>query len=261
MKKITYLLLLCAYFAVNAQTKSTGPITLSTNLNATLTLNNTTSTAVLSFTGPNDRWFALQFGEFFDGDGMSAGEDLVWWNNVTLVDARHSGVGVSPPADATNNWTLVSNNDNTPSTGLRTVVFSRPFVTGDANDYQFNFANTSIDFAWARRSSVGYGMNNHGGSNRGYSIDVPLTTLGIDDFSLNASSVFPNPTNGEFTVKTKTFLSQINVYSQTGAFVKTIEVSDDTDNVEVNIKGLQSGVYLLELVNDTEKSWKKVIVN
>ena len=193
MKKITYLLLLCACFAVNAQTKSTGPVVLSTNLTATLTLNNTTSTAILSYTGPNDRWFALQFGEFVDGDGMVSGEDLVWWNNVTLVDASQSGVGVSPPADATNNWTLISNSDNTPSTGLRTVVFSRPLVTGDANDYQFNFANTSIDFAWARRSSVGYGMNNHSGANRGYSIDVPLTTLGIEDFSLNASSVFPNP--------------------------------------------------------------------
>jgi hypothetical protein len=45
-----------------------------------------------------------------------------------------------------------------------------------------------------------------------------------------------------------------------GALVKTIEVNDTPDAVEVNVSGLQTGVYLLELVNETEKSWKKVIV-
>ena len=50
------------------------------------------------------------------------------------------------------------------------------------------------------------------------------------------------------------------MYSQVGALVKTIEVNDASDAVEVNVSGLQTGVYLLELVNATEKSWKKVIV-
>jgi hypothetical protein len=36
---------------------------------------------------------------------------------------------------------------------------------------------------------------------------------------------------------------------------------EESDTTEININGLQTGVYLLELVNDTEKSWKKVIVN
>jgi hypothetical protein len=45
-----------------------------------------------------------------------------------------------------------------------------------------------------------------------------------------------------------------------GALVKTIEVNDTSDAVEVNVSGFQKGVYLLELVNETEKSWKKVIV-
>ena len=51
-------------------------------------------------------------------------------------------------------------------------------------------------------------------------------------------------------------MQKINIYSQTGAFIKSVEVKNETDNPEVNVKGLQTGIYLLELVNETEKSWK-----
>lgn len=267
MKLKTTLLLTLLSLGAFAQSKSTGNVTLSTNMSANLTLNNTTSTVTLSLTGPNDRWFALQFGSFatnppdVSGDGMQAGQDLVYWNNVTLVDARHNGVGVTPTNDPTNNWTLVSNNNNTPVAGQRTVVFTRPFNTGDANDYTFNYANSDIDFAWARSASANsYTLANHTGTNRGYVGNV-ATTLGVDKFSLNNAQVYPNPSNGDFNIKSETIITKVNVYSQTGAFVKTVEVENNADNAAINIKGLSTGVYLIELVNDTEKSWKKIIVN
>lgn len=259
MKKITIAFLILTSLGFS-QTKSTGIVNLSSNVFATLSLNNDTSTAILTLTGPNDRWFALQFGSFTADDGMVVGEDVVYWNNVTLVDAVQNGIGAAPIVESVNNWTLISNNDNTPSSGLRTIVFSRPFTTGDSNDFQFNFADTSIDFAWARRSSVGYVMNNHGGANRGYAINVPLNVLGVEDFSLNASLIYPNPSNGEFTIETKTFLKQVNIYTQTGALVKKVTTTLDNEN-KVILSGLQSGIYLLELCNDTEKTWKKLIVN
>lgn len=84
------------------------------------------------------------------------------------------------------------------------------------------------------------------------------TALGVEDFSLNASSIFPNPSNGNFTVKAKTALSEINVYTQTGAFVKTVKGGEE--GAEVNVSGLSTGVYLLELKNETDKAWKKMIV-
>ena len=145
MKNKITLLLLIGVSLLSAQQKSTGVVTLSTNMAATLTLDNGTSTATLSLTGPNDRWFALQFGSFTGG--MAAGSDLVYWDNVTLVDARHVGIGSTPTTDATNNWTITSNLNNSPSAGLRTIVATRAFNTGDANDFTFNFSDTSIDFA------------------------------------------------------------------------------------------------------------------
>ena len=265
MKKATILLLTLLTFAGFAQTKSTGEVSLSTNVKATLELNNTTTTAKLTLVGPNDRWFALQFGSFNggpNGGGMALGQDVVYWNNTTLVDAVHQGEGETPEPD-TNNWTLVSNTNNSPSTGLRTIVFTRPFSTGDGtNDYTFNYANANIDFAWARKSGTGgYTLSSHGESNRGYSVNVPFTVLGVEDFSLNASAVYPNPSKGNFTVKSKTTLDRINIYSQAGSFVKTVEVSAGATEVEVDAEGLSVGVYLVELQNASEKSWKKIIIN
>lgn len=264
MKLKTTLLLTLLSLGAFAQLKSTGNVTLSTNMSVNLTLNNTTSTVTLSLTGPNDRWFALQFGSFATtppAGGMASGQDVVYWNNVTLVDGRQNGVGSAPSADAINNWTLVSNTNNSPVSGQRTVVFTRAFNTGDTNDYTFNYANPDIDFAWARADTPTYSVTAyHGGPNKGYAGNV-ATTLSLDKFSLNNAQVYPNPSNGDFNIKSETIITKVNVYSQTGAFVKTVEVENNADNAAINIKGLATGVYLIELVNDTEKSWKKIIVN
>lgn len=189
---------------------------------------------------------------------MLSGQDVVYTNATALIDAKHNGIGQTPTNDPINNWTVLSNID---AGGIRTITAERNFSTGDVNDYTFNYADTSIDFAWARRSSAGYTINNHGTNNRGYQLDRTFTTLGVEDFSLNASSVYPNPSNGTFTISSKTNLTEINVYSQTGALVKTIKVEDSSEKADVSINGLQSGVYLIELKNDSDKSWKKVIVN
>ncbi len=259
MKKTTLFVLIFLTTMSFAQQKTTGVLNFINDYSGALLLDNDTSTATLTLSGPNDRWFAFQFGSF-EG-GMEEGADVVYWDNTTLVDARHNGIGVAPTADPTNNWVLVSNQNNFPVAGRRTIVFSRLFNTGDNNDYTFNFANNNIDIAWAKFGSASFTLAYHGSTNRGVLLNTPLTTLGIEDFSLNASKVYPNPSKGDFIIQTKTFLNQVNIYTQTGAFVKSIEVENGNENVDINIVGLQAGIYLIELVNDTQKSWKKVIVN
>lgn len=256
-KKITLLLIFVAS-VLNAQQKSTGVMTLGADMTASLTLDNGTSLATVTLSGPNDRWFALQFGSFTGG--MEAGSDLVYWNGTTLVDARHNGIGITPTNDVTNNWTLVSNVNNSPVTGRRTIVYTRPFVTGDANDFTFVYADTTIDIAMAKHQSASFTLAYHGGANRQVLLDTALNVLGLEDFSLKAATIYPNPSKGDFTISTKTFLNTVDVYNINGAFVKTFKVEDTSENVQFNISGLPVGVYLLELKNDTEKIWKKVII-
>jgi hypothetical protein len=256
-KKITLLFIFVATL-LNAQQKSTGNVTLGTDMIANLSLDNGTSLATLTLSGPNDRWFALQFGSFTSG--MQAGTDVVYWNGTTLVDARHIGIGSAPAIDGVNNWSLVTNTNNSPAAGQRTLVYTRPFVTGDTNDYTFVFSDPTIDLALAKHQSATFNLAYHGGANRNVVLDNAFPVLALEDFSLKASTLYPNPSTGNFTIATKTFLTSVDVYNINGAFIKTFKVDDASENVEFNISGLPVGVYLLELKNDTEKTWKKVII-
>ena len=254
MKRKLLLSLALAFGATTltmAQSKSTGDRTFVTGLTANLTLNNNLSEATLVLSGPTDRWFAFKLGSFTAA--MSSGVDGVYWNGTTLKDAN----GANLNEDATQNWLILT---NTVSGATRTITAKRAFSTGDASDYPIVYANADIDIAGAFADSSGdYVLSGHG-SNRAKFVNTTFTTLGAEDFSLNSSVIFPNPSNGEFSISAKTILNKVNIYSQTGALVKTIEVMNNSDEAEVKVNGLTSGIYFIELLNDSEKSWKKIIV-
>lgn len=249
-KKITLLFLFATAF-LNAQQKTTGQLNFVAGLSAELILNDGTSLATLIISGPSDRWFGFKLGSF--PTAMSAGVDGVYYNGTGLTD----GNGGTLNADATQNWTLVSNDVD----GLtRTITATRPFNTGDANDYTINFANTNIDVSAAHGDIPNDFTIAYHGVNRSKFLDTPLNVLGIEDFSLKAATLYPNPSTGNFTIATKTYLNSVDVYNINGALIKTFKVDDTSENVEFTITGLPVGVYFLELKNETEKSWKKVII-
>ncbi|WP_299250424.1 reprolysin-like metallopeptidase [uncultured Lacinutrix sp.] len=93
---------------------------------------------------------------------------------------------------------------------------------------------------------------------------LELAPLSVEDFDLeNSFSVFPNPNNGEFTVKFNEATGNINLevidirgrsifknnYNNSGDFSKTI-----------NLGSVQSGMYLLRVNNGTKAVTKKIIV-
>lgn len=160
---------------VFAQSKTTGTVTLTTGMTVKLDLNNDTSTATLTLTGPQDRWIALQFGSFTNSGGMATGQDLVYYNGTTLIDAHQNGVGSTPSTD-TNDWTVTS---NTVTGSTRTIVATRAFA-GGTGDYTFVYNNADIDFAWAKSSSASYTLANHGSGNRGYKINQSFSCMPPD---------------------------------------------------------------------------------
>ena len=189
-----------ATLGLQAQSKTTGVVNLLPasgpipGTTAELVLNNSTTTATLTLTGPSDRWFALQFGTFPTGGpnpgGMAPGQDLVYFNGTTLVDAVHNGVGSTPSNDAVNNWTVTS---NTVSGSTRTIVATRAFNTGDTNDYTFVYSNADIDFAFSRSQTAAYGLAYHG-SNRGYQLNKPFACVPPAAPTASAQTFCGNPT-------------------------------------------------------------------
>ncbi|MDX1279228.1 T9SS type A sorting domain-containing protein [Oceanihabitans sediminis] len=261
MKKQLLLLLVLILIQneLSAQVKSTGVVNLLSGMTARIDLDNSTNTATLTFTGPADRWFALQFGEFNNGDGMQNGEDVVYYNGTSLVDAVHNSIGVAPSSDS-NDWNLIS---NTVSSGTRTLVATRLFDTGDTNDYIFNYSNNSIDFAFSRSSSASFSLAYHGFSNRGYAIDNQFTTLSIEDFKVksNVTSLIPNPATSSFKIHTNSEqkIVQATIYNALGQKIRSIK--KDVYN-SINVSNLPAGNYYVEVLNDSnEIVLKKIIIN
>ena len=252
MKKITVFALLMVSGFVYSQF-STGTVTL-TGLNGTagtVKIDTDATIVTMTLTGVSTVWLGIGFG----GSGSMGGvTDFFIWNSTANRDYTSTGGFFAPSAEAvaSQSWTIVS--DNVVGTN-RTVVATRPLVS--AGDFTFLNSNSSIQIIFAQGTATNlayHGGNPHNG------LLLTRSSLANEDFSLNATAVYPNPANGEFKVQTKTNLDQINIYSQTGQFVKTIEVSDKSNKVEVNVKDLSAGIYLIELKNSNEKSWKKVIV-
>lgn len=175
MKKLLLcLLVLASGTGLWAQSKTTGTVTLTTGMTAKMDLNSATNTVTLTFTGPSDRWFALQFGSFTSSQGMASGQDLVYATNTGLVDAVMNGSGNTPSTD-TNNWTVSS---NTVASGTRTIIATRAF-TGGTGDFNFTYSMTDIDFAWARGNGPGYSLAYHGNF-RGFQLNRTFTCIAPD---------------------------------------------------------------------------------
>lgn len=247
MKKITILLFLVLCFNGFSQSKSTQLITFGA-MTAKITLDNATSKATIVLTGPSDRWFGLGLG-VQQGFNMGAGDVLLYTSSFT----DRNFVGKGSPATDTQDWSVT----NVAAAGTRTLTLVRALTNSDSKDFQMPYATESIDLVLVSANSA---TTNLGSNHRYEFVTGTFSSLGVDDFSLSATTVYPNPTKGAFFIKTKTNLSKVNVYNQTGAMVKTIDVKNDAKEVELGVNGIQSGVYFLELQNASEKSWKKIII-
>ena len=85
--------------------------------------------------------------------------------------------------------------------------------------------------------------------------EVTFNTESVVENEINNASIFPNPSNGEFTVKCDN-MTHILIYNVIGSLVKDIETN--TDNYVV--KGLKSGVYFVNIRNNDNNIIKKVVV-
>jgi aminopeptidase YwaD len=71
--------------------------------------------------------------------------------------------------------------------------------------------------------------------------------------------IFPNPSNGEFTVSFDTDI-KLDLVNELGQLIKVLNLTGAND-YKVNVSGLSSGVYFLVNKNGTEKIERKIVVN
>ncbi len=267
MKKLFFLSLLASSLGVSqvgVGMKTSGLLQLKPNLTATFTLDEATSEVTLIVTGPADRWFGIGIGVSL-GFKMASGDNLVFTDMTSPlapvnIDRKFIGRGVNPAVDTSQDWGVVSDNVNA---GVRTITLVRDLTNNDTagEDFQMPYATTnSFSVAGVVASTATITVGSHGGTPATGYVTANFTTLGAEDYLLENSEVFPVPTKGGITIKSKSSVNSVDVYTQTGSLVKTIKF-DASSNNEYYIDGLSKGVYLLELKNsNNNNSWKKAIV-
>jgi hypothetical protein len=253
MKKIYIAIALLVGLNVSkAQTKSSGVVTLNSSMSLQVDMNSATSTVTLRLTGPADRWFAIGFNAF---GAMTNGTDCIYYS-TSLVDSVLTGQS-APTTDASNEWTLVSN--DILSGTRRSLVLTRNF-TGGAGDYTFNYNNNSLNIIWAFGS--GTAMTQHAGTARGSS--TLGFTLGVDDFtSLENITISPNPSNGIFSItkNIQASISKVTVFDINGKVLKVIDSVLALDTIQMNLSDFSKGIYFVEISNDIDKVVRKIVID
>jgi hypothetical protein len=224
---------------------TTGTVTLTGTMSIKIDTDATNVT--LTLTGPKDLWLGIGFG----GTMMSTATDMFIWSDASNRDYT-SGGKATPSADASQSWTIVS--DSAPSS-TRTIVATRPLISSGDFTFVNSSASIPIIYGLGDDSTLGYHSNGTRSSRT-----LTRTALGVEDFSLNTAAIYPNPSNGNFKIEAKSPLTKLSVYTQSGTFVKTIVFEGNSNTEDVNLKNLATGVYFIELQSDSDKAWKKIII-
>ncbi len=251
MKKLIILLLIIASI-----TNTFGQFTTATHglgwPNTTIRIDTSPTMVTMTLIGDSTRWLGVGFG----GNTMATVSDMFIWNDTPDRDYTTDAVGNSghnmPVPDADQSWTIVS---DTVTAGIRTIVATRALVS--AGDYTFLNNSSFLQIIYAQGATTTLAYHD---TNVHYPVGLNRFVLALEDFSITAPRIFPNPSKGSLTVQTKTGLDTIVIYSQTGAVVQTFAVNSKKEGNEVVVNGLATGVYIFELQNGTEKTYKNVVV-
>lgn len=251
MKKITfaYFVFLLGFNAV-AQSYSTGTVVLFGDYSGKIDVTSTTVT--LTLVGPSTSWLGMGFDAVSMDD---IGKDVVIFDGVNMTDRTYNGVGIIPPLDAVQNWTVSS---NTIVSGVRTVVATRARNTGNSDDYVFPLSAQTLNILFARRvgsTSIGYhGLGNCGAT----TVDF---TLGIKSFDVENYKIYPNPATGFTTIELPANANdaRIIIYSLLGKKVKEAIINPETNKID--LAGLNAGSYLMNIKTDEGEGTKTLIIN
>jgi len=88
-------------------------------------------------------------------------------------------------------------------------------------------------------------------------------TLGVDDIQTGDFVIYPNPSKGYFNVLLKNESADIkfSVYDVTGKIVYSKHTKKFSNKHELDLNNLSTGVYFLEIKNNTKVTTKKLVIN
>lgn len=124
------------------------------------------------------------------------------------------------------------------------ITFSADLTGVELNDYQYIILQC-VEFG------VPWGFVNLGAQSTG-------CALSVNDNELSNVAIYPNPSNGNMTLKAPTSTeAQITVFSILG---KQVYKSSQSLNSEMDLTDLKTGVYLIRIEAEGKQTTKRLII-
>lgn len=226
---------------------TTGTVSLPTT-GMTVKIDTTPTTVTLTVTGDSNSMLGIGFGS----SGMANGADGFIYNSSGNTDYTFGGIGITPTADVSQDWTVSS---NTVSGSTRTIVATRT-LAGGTGDFAISNANTSLNIFYSRRDgNTALGYHN---ALRDYATLSRSATLATSDLTLESKnvSIYPNPAKETVNFENADNIKSVDIYETTGRKVRSVKVEGGS----ISVSDLRSGSYYLEITQkDGTMSYQKLI--
>lgn len=83
---------------------------------------------------------------------------------------------------------------------------------------------------------------------------------GLRDMENSTISVYPNPTNGKFTINSNSTISSVEIYNLPGSRIYSDNMPEKQTSCEIDLSGQTKGIYLVKIMNGTKNSKRKIVL-
>lgn len=250
MRKITLLLLVFTFFISQAQSTTTGEITLTPGFTVQFDVDGPNDTVTMTMVGPSNVWLGVAL-DVSTGNSMGfGGEDVILYNSNGLVDAKLTGSQNEPNPNESQNWTVIS---NAAPGSVRTIVATRALDTGDSADYVFTTNTGNLNLLWAKGNGLSMGNHaNRGGAQANF-------TLSSADYFQKEFKIYPNPTVDElnFEFPDNVQSANVQVYNILGKQITQTQLKRTVP--KLNTSSWASGMYVVQIITEDAVQTKRII--
>ena len=238
----------------NLQYKATSSSSWSSNI----TVNNNASYTLTGLTA--NTAYQVRVQAVCDANSVST------WTNGTFTTLNQDEPSCPAPTnvaanDITSNSAVITWNQEPNTASSWTVLYKQTAAsawetaTANAMTYTLSGLNAETQYDVQVMANCDNGMQ----SAASETIHFTTIAVGINNYVLDAAfSVYPNPTNGQFTIYNEQYtINSVSVYDVYGKLISTTKVEDT--HVTLDINTYADGVYFARILTDKGVVTKRIV--
>ena len=203
-------------------------------------------------------------------DVITACNSYTWIDNINYTASNNTAThtitgGAANGCDSivTLNLTINTVDNSTSTQGNDSIMANATGATYQwldcNNNYSIISGATNQLFVASANGSYAVEVTQNGCTDTSACVNV--TGVGIDDRSIeNTITIFPNPSNGLFTIKTLDHENQTINLLVINTLGKVIDEISFTNKAELNLTEQAKGIYYLQLSTDNHTFVKKIVI-